>query len=138
MTSFAFSLEPVAAPRLAAAVLLFHTLAAAAPWLARMPATLAAFASLVAAAGLLQSLARLPGRHSALAGVRHDGQGWHLRLAGSRSWLPAELCAASRAYPWLAYLGLRSGGRRTGWLLASGSVPAAEFRRLKARIRLAC
>lgn len=138
MTSFAVNLEPTAAPRLAAAVLLFHVLAAVAPWLARVPGVPGAVLSAVALAGLLQSLTRLPGRHCALAGVRHDGQGWQVRLTGCRVWLPAELCAASRAYPWLVYLRLRAGRRRPGWLLAPGSVPAAEFRRLRARIRLAC
>jgi hypothetical protein len=138
MTSFAVRLEPVASPRMAAAVLLFHGLAAAAPWLARVPATLGAVASTVAAASLLLSLARLPGRHCALTGIRYDGRAWRLRLAGSRAWLPAELDAASRAYPRLAYIRLRSGRRRAGWLLADGSVPAADFRRLKALIRLAC
>jgi len=138
MTSFAVRIEPAATPRLAVAVLLFHVMAAAAPWLARVPAAPAALLSLVAFAGLLQSLAQLPGRHCALSGVRHDRHGWQVLMAGSRAWRPAELSMASRAYPWLVCLRLEAGTRRVGWLLPSGSVPEGDFRRLKARIRLAC
>lgn len=138
MTSFALRLEPAGAPRAAAMVLLFHALAALAPWLARVPAAPGAVLTLIALAGLMHSLAWLPGRHSRLAEVRHDGRRWTVRLAGSRGWLPAELCSASRAYLWVVYLRLEAENRRVGWLLPSGSVPAGEFRRLKARIRLAC
>jgi hypothetical protein len=138
MTSFAVRLDPRAAPRLAAAVLLFHVFAALAPWQARVPAMLAAALAVVALAGLVLSLCRLPGVHCTLAEVRHDGRRWTVRLAGSGDWLPAELCGASRAYPGLVYIRLRAGTRRFGWLLPSVSVPADDFRRLKARIRLAC
>ena len=138
MTSFALRLEPAAAPRVAAIVLLFHALAALAPWLARVPAAPGAVLTLIALAGLVHSLACLPGRHSRLAEVRHDGRRWTVRLAGSHRWLPAGLCGASRAYPWLVYLRLEAENRRLGWLLPPGSVPAGDFRRLKARIRLAC
>lgn len=138
MTSFAVRLEPAPAPRLAASVLLFHALAALAPWLARVPAATATFLTALAVAGCALSLARLPGRHCALAGVRHDRHGWRVRLAATPGWLPAELCPASRAYPRLVYIRLRAGRRRVAWLLAPASVPAGNFRRLKARIRLAC
>jgi hypothetical protein len=119
-------------------VLLYHVLAAGVPWLARAPARLAAILSLAALAGLALTLAQLPGRHCRLSGVCHDGRVWRARLAGGTDWLPAELCPASRAYPGLVYLRLRAGGLRPAWLLAPGAVPADEFRRLKARIRLAC
>jgi len=138
MTSFAVRLEPAAAPRLAAAVLLFHLLAALAPLLARVPAALGAVFAVTALVGLVQTLSRLPGRHCTLAEVRHDGRQWTVRLAGSRSWLPAELCDASRAYSRLVYIRFEAETRHVGWLLPSGSVPAGDFRRLKARIRLAC
>jgi hypothetical protein len=138
MTSFVLQLEPAGAPRLAAAVLLYHALAAAMPWFARVPASLATVLSLAAVGGLVLSVMQLPGPHCRLAGVRHDGRGWGVRLAGAEDWLPAELSPASRTYPWLVCLMLRTGRRQAGWLLAPGSVPAADFRRLKARIRLAC
>lgn len=138
MTSFALRLEPAAVPRLAAWVLLFHLLAALAPWLARVTAALAAVLTLTALAGLAHSISRLPGGHCRLAGARHDGRRWTVRLAGSPDWLPAELCGDSRAYPWLVCLRLRADSRRLGWLLPAGSVPAGDFRRLKARVRLAC
>ena len=138
MRSFAVRLEPDARPRLAAAVLLLHALAAVVPWLARVPSPLAAVLSAVALAGLVQSISRLPGRHCRLAAARHDGRGWQVRLAGARRWRPAELHDSSRAYPWLVYVAFRARSGRCGWLLPAGAVPAAEFRRLKARIRLAC
>lgn len=138
MRSFAVRLEPAASPRLAAAALLLHLLCAAIPWLARVPAPLAVALSALAIAGFLHTLSRLPGRHCRLAAARHDGRAWQIRLAGGGQWQPAELLAASRAYPGLVHVALRSGRRRFGWLLSRDSLPAAEFRRLKARIRLAC
>ncbi len=138
MTSFAVRLDPAPVPRLAAGVLLFHAFGALAPWLARVPATTGTALSLIALAGLVLSLGRLPGRHCALAEVRHDGRYWTVRLAGSRRWRPAELSGAARASPGLVFLRFQAGTRRVGWLLPAGSVPEADFRRLKARIRLAC
>jgi len=138
MRSFAVRLEPAAGPRLAAAVALLHAFCALAPWLARVPAGPAAALSGLACIGLLHTLSRLPGRHCRLAAARHDGRGWQVRLAGTRRWLPAELLGSSRAYPALVHLAFRAGRRRLGWLLSPGSLPAADFRRLKARIRLAC
>jgi len=35
-------------------------------------------------------------------------------------------------------LELRADGRRAGWLLRRQALPPAEFRRVKARIRLTC
>ena len=138
MKSFAVRLEPATEPRLAAALLLFHLVSAAAPWIARAPALLGAVLSAIALAGLALTLAQLPGRHCRLVEARHDGHGWHIRLAGSPHWLPAGLCPASRAYPALVRVGFRADRRRVGWLLRPGSVPADDFRRLKAHIRLAC
>jgi hypothetical protein len=138
MKSFAVRLEPVASPRLAAVVLLAHLTCAVLAWLVRVPAPIAALLSAIAMAGLPHSLSRLPGRHCRLAAARHDGRRWMVRLAGSRRWLPAELEMSSRAYPALVHAAFRAGGRRLGWLLPPGSVPDDAFRRLKARIRLAC
>jgi hypothetical protein len=137
MRSFAVRLEPSADRRLAAAVLLFHVLCAAGPWLMRVPEALAATLSVGALAGLLHTLSQLPGRHCRLAEACHDGHGWQVRLAGSSDWLSAEQGGASRAYPALVHIQFRAGRRRFGWLLRPGSVPAADFRRLKARVRLA-
>ena len=137
MKSFAVRLEPAACPRLAGAALLLHVLSALVPWLARVPPVPAALLSVLALAGIVPTLARLPGRHCGLAAARHDGGGWFVRLAGTRTWLPAELAGASRAYPALVVVAFRAGRRRVGWLLAPGSVPEPDMRRLKARIRLA-
>ena len=138
MKSFAVRLDPAADPRLAAAVLLLHLLSAAAPWLARVPALSGMVLSAIALAGLVLTLAELPGRHCRLAEACYDGRGWRIRLAGSRTWLPAELCRASRTYPMLVRIGFRASCGQVGWLLRPGSVPANDFRRLKAHIRLAC
>jgi hypothetical protein len=56
----------------------------------------------------------------------------------SRGWQAAALGPASRAFAQGVLLELRSGGRRLAWLLPRRALPAAEFRRLKARIRLTC
>jgi hypothetical protein len=138
MTSFAVAIEPRAAPRVAAVATLVHLAAAAAPWIARVPAAVAASLSLLAVAGLASTLARVPGRHAPLASLVIDGRGCRVRLAGSRAYRAAELAAGARAYPDLLFLDVRANGRRFGWLLPRGSVPPAAFRRLKARIRLSC
>ncbi len=138
MRSFAIRLEPGAGPRLAGAAVLLHVISALVPWTARVPLVPAALLSLLALAGLALTLSRIPGPHCRLAAACHDGSGWRVRLAGSRSWQPAELAAASRAYPALVVVAFRAGRRQFGWLLTPGSVPPADLRRLKARIRLAC
>jgi hypothetical protein len=137
MRSFVVRLEPAACPRLAGAAVLLHAFSALMPWLARVPPVPAALLSVLALAGIVPTLSRLPGRHCRLAAARHDGSGWFVRLAGTRNWQPAELAGASRAYPALVVVAFRAGRRRFGWLLAPGSVPAPDMRRLKARIRLA-
>jgi hypothetical protein len=52
--------------------------------------------------------------------------------------MPAELGPRSRAYPAAVLLDLRAAGRRHAWLLTRAAVPTGPFRRLRARIRLAC
>ena len=112
MTSFAVAIEPDESPRLAALALLLHLAAAASPWFARVAAPLAALAI--------------------------DARGCRVRLRGQQDFLVAELGTGSRAYPWLVHVDIRAGGRRFGWLVAAGSLPPGQFRRLKARIRLSC
>ena len=139
MTSFAAAIEPAASPRLAAVVLLVHLLAAVAPWLARVQPPLALLLTLAATAGFALSLRQLPGRHCRLSAVdlSIDGR-CHARLAHSPEWLRAELGPGSRAYPSLAVVDIRAGGRRYGWVLPRETLSPAAFRRLKARIRLSC
>jgi hypothetical protein len=138
MTSFSLAIEPRAEPRLAAYLLLAHAGAAASPWIAHCPPWIAAGACSLAVAGLWASLARLPGRHHALQAVAWDAGGWRLRFAGDEVWLPASPTAASRAYAGVVLLELEAAGRSCGWLLSRGALPAGDFRRLKALIRLAC
>ena len=138
MTSFAVAIEPVASRRLAVLALLLHLAAAASPWFARVTPSLAAVLTVLALAGLALTLSRLPGGHSALAALVVDARGCRVRLHGQRVFLPAELGPSSRAYPWLVLADIRAGSRRLGWLLPRGSLPAGQFRRLKARIRLSC
>jgi hypothetical protein len=136
MTSFRVAIEPREQPRLAAAAVLAHGLAAAAPWIARVAAPLAAPLTLLALIGLVATLARVPGRHGSLAALVIDGEGCRVRLAKCREWLPARLTPASRAFALLVSIELEVGGRRLGWLLPRGALPPREFRRLKARVRL--
>lgn len=138
MTSFSLAIEPLAEPRLAAYLLLAHAGAAASPWIAHCPPWVAAAASSLALAGLWASLARLPGRHCKLQAVAWDARGWRLRFAGEGDWLPASPTSASRAYAGIVLLELEAAGRKRGWLLSRSALPAGEFRRLKALIRLAC
>jgi uncharacterized membrane protein YhhN len=138
MRSFAFALEPHADPRVAAAALLAHGAASLSPWLAHLDAPVAMVLSILAAAGCVATLRRVPGPYSALAAVAFDSLGCRARLAGALDFAPAEIQTGSRAMAGLVCLEIRTGGRRLGWLLRRGSVPEADFRRLKARIRLTC
>jgi len=139
MTSFAAAIEPAASPRLAAAALLAHALAAAAPWIARVDAPLALLLTLAAIAGFALSLRRLPGRHCPLAAIDLGADGrCRARLSRDTEWLHAELGPGSRAYEALAIVDIRAGGHRYGWVLPRAALSQAEFRRLKVRIRFSC
>jgi hypothetical protein len=138
MTSFDVAIEPAASPRLAALALAVHATAALAPWIARMPAAQALLLSLAALAGAGSSICALPGHHHRLAALALDGRGCRVRMRGSEEWIAAELGPRCRAFAELALLDLRAGGRRLAWLLPRYAAPAGPFRRLKARIRLAC
>jgi hypothetical protein len=138
MTSFAFVIEPGSQPRLAAWLLFLHAAIALCPWLARCPAPLAAVLTTIAIAGFGLNLARVPGRHCRLQAIAVDGSRCRVRLLGAAEWHPAALGAGTRAYRDCVLLDLRVAGRRAGWLLPRGAVPADSFRRLKARVRLSC
>jgi len=138
MRSFAFVIEPAADPRLAAALLLLHAAVAALPWVTRCPPTLALALSALAALGFAANLGRVPGRHNRLQAVAVDGGGWRVRWAGEPGWRSATLGRESRAMADGLLLELRADGRRAGWLLRRRALPPAEFRRVKARIRLTC
>lgn len=138
MTSFAVEIEPSAQPRLAALALMAHLFAAAGPWLMRCPPLLATILSLAAMAGAVATIARIPGPHCRLQRLAADGSGWRGQLAPGADFLPAVLGPGTRAYAALVVVELQVGGRRLGWLLPRGAVPAADFRRLKALIRLSC
>jgi hypothetical protein len=138
MTSFAVAIEPGAQPRLAATVFLVHAAAAAWPWLAGAVPALAASLSMVALSGLVLTLGRVPGRHCRLLAVDLERRECRVRLSGRPLWLPAKLGPGARAQASLVLIEVLVGGRRFGWLLPRGALPAADFRRLKARIRLSC
>jgi hypothetical protein len=138
MTSFAATIEPASQPRLATVVLLVHVVAAASPWIAHVEPVFAAMFSILAIAGLASTLGRVPGRHCPLAGFAVDGRGCRVRLGGRRGWESAEIGAGARAYASVVYLAVAVEGRCLGWLLPRGAIPEADFRRLKARIRLSC
>jgi hypothetical protein len=136
MTSFALRAEPRPATRLAAFAGLLHVGAAATPWLLGVRPAIALVLSFVALAGLASTLACLPGVHHRLAALTVDEAGVRVRERGAASFIPAKLGPGSRAYPGLVFADIRTGGRRCGWLLARGSLPPGDFRRLKARIRV--
>ena len=138
MKSFAFAIEPAAQPRLAAGLLLLHVAIAASPWFTRCPPPLALALSAITATGLARMIGRVPGRHCRLQAAAADRGGWRVRIAGEARWRAATLSPESRALADGVLLELRTGGRRLGWLLPRRALPAAEFRRLKARIRLTC
>jgi|SRR5687767_5515074 len=138
MKSFAFVIEPAPQPRLAGGLLLLHAAIAALPWLTRCPPPLAFALGALTAIGFARCIGQVPGRHCRLQAAAADPGGWRVRIAGVPGWQAATLGPASRALAQGALLELRSGGRRLGWLLPRRALPAAEFRRLKARIRLTC
>ena len=136
MRSFDVAAEPAASPQLAAAAALFHAVAAASPWLARVPVPFAAMLSLLALLGFAMTVARLPGPHATLAALRLDTRGCRVRVRGRPGWQRAEFTARSRAHAGLVVVDVRAGSRRYGWLIARGSLPPHAFRRLKARVGL--
>lgn len=137
MTSFAARIEPAPQPRLAAAVFLLHFVAAALPWITGCRPGLATIATLMAFAGLPRTLAGVPGPHNGLRRLEIDGTGCQAWTASGHE-LPARLGTACRVFPGLVGLDVRLGGRKRVWLLPRSALPPAEFRRLKARLRLAC
>lgn len=137
MTSFHVDCEPRPQPRLAAAALLLHVAAATLPWATRCPIWLAASLSLVALVSLAATLGRLPGRHCRLHGLACRGDGWRVRLAGKPCEVPARAGPGTRVYAGLIVLDLAAGQWRLGWLLTREALDPAQFRRLKARLRLA-
>lgn len=136
MRSFAFVIEPGSQPRLAAWLLLLHAAMALVPWLARCPPPLASTLTALVTVGFCLNLGRVPGRHCRLQALAMEDSGCRVRLAGEAGWQTAALGAGTRAYRDCVLLDLRLAGRRVGWLLPRGAVPADSFRRLKARVRL--
>lgn len=137
MNSFPVELEPEASPRLAAMLLLLHLAAAALPWMTHCTRLLALSLSGMVLAGLVVSLAGLPGPHRRLqrAGCR-DGR-WQVRLQGLDRPYRARVGPATRVHAGWVFLDLRTEVGRLGWLLQRAAVQPDEFRRLKARLRLA-
>ena len=121
-----------------AAALLLHAAAAAMPWLTRCPPMIAAVLSLLALAALPATLRRLPGRQCRLQGLAYRDAAWRIRLAADASERPAQVGAATRVHAGLIALDLECGRGRLGWLLTRRNLDPGQFRRLKARLRLAC
>lgn len=138
MTSFPVDCEPRPEPRLVAAALLLHISAAVLPWATRCPTWLALSLSLLALASFAVTLARLPGRHCRLQGIAARNADWRVRQAGEAFATPARLGSGTRVYAGLIVVDLMAGQRRLGWLLTRRAMDSCQFRRLKARLRLAC
>jgi hypothetical protein len=118
--------------------LLLHLSAAALPWATRCPIWLAVLLSLLALAAFIATLARLPGRHCRLQGLAYRADAWRVRLAGEACDRPAEVAPGTRVHTDLIALDLATGRGRLGWLLTREAMDSGQFRRLKARLRLAC
>ena len=138
MTSFPVDCEPRPQPRLAAAALLLQGLAASLPWATRCPSWLAASLSLLAIAALAATIGRLPGRHCRLQHLSYRGDAWRVKLSGDAFEGMAQVGSGTRVYADLIALDLATGQGRRGWLMTREAVESAQFRRLKARLRLAC
>ncbi len=138
MKSFQVDAKPRPAPRLAAAALLFHGMVAGLPWLCRLPPLTAAGLSLLALAGLFMTLAWVPGEHCRLRAARCQDGAWSIRLRGESGWTLAQPGSARRVLPGLVVVSFPGGRHRLGWILSRQELPASEFRRLKARLRLSC
>jgi len=123
---------------MAAAVLLLHIAAATLPWLTRCTWALALLLSVLALAGLPASLAAVPGPHGRLRRVRCIGGHWQLWLRGSQTPVEAHPGPGSRVFADWVLLDLSGTAGRHRWLLRRDMVAPAAFRRLKARLRLAC
>jgi len=137
MTSFPVACEPRPEPRLAAGALLLHFAAAAWPWATLCSPWIAAILSLLAMLGLAATLARLPGPHCRLQGLAFRG-GWQARLADEGCEVPARIGAGTRVLAALIAVELIVGRERLGWLVTRSALDTDRFRRLKARLRLAC
>lgn len=138
MTSFAVEIEPPAQLRLAALALMVHLAAAASPWIARCPASIALALTLLALGGFFATITRIPGPHCGLQALLLDASACQVRVTENGPLLPASIGGRTRAYPELVVLEVIVGGRRRGWLLPRRAVAPAQFRRLKALIRLTC
>jgi hypothetical protein len=138
MTSFPVEFEPPPQPRLAAAALLVHAAAAALPWVTRCPPGLSVALSLSAIASLWATLARVPGRHCRLQVLACENGLWHARSAGGSHAQAVLIGPGTRVYAGLVVLELVTGRGRLGWLLPRRALNPVQFRRLKARLRLAC
>ena len=137
MTSFPVDCEPRPDRRLWAAACLLHVTAAAMPWLTRCPPMIAAALSLLALAALPATLRRLPGRRCGLQGLAYRGAAWRVRLAADACERPARVGAATRVHAGLIAFDVECGRGRVGWLLTRRNLDPGQFRRLKARLRLA-
>ena len=137
MTSFPVDCEPRPEPRLVAAALMLHVSAAVLPWATRCTTWLAVSLSLFALASFAATLARLPGRHCRLQGLAIRGADWRARQVGNGGEGPGRVGPGTRVYAGVVVLDLVVGRSRLGWLLTRRAMDSCQFRRLKARLRLA-
>ena len=123
---------------MAAGALFLHATAAALPWATHCPAGLAMVLSLAAIASLWATLARVPGRHCRLQFLACEDGVWRAGLAGESHAQAVLVGPGTRVYAGLVVLELVTDRGRRGWLLPRRALNPVQFRRLKARLRLAC
>ena len=119
-------------------LLFLHLAAAVLPWLTRCTPLLALLLSGLALTGLPVSLAAVPGPHHRLRRADCRDGHWQAWLGSSDRPREAEPGPATRVHAGWVFLDLQTDAGRIGWVLQRAAVAPAAFRRLKARLRLAC
>ena len=137
MSCWRFRSELAAQPALAGGLVALLAAGGLAPWLAGvapLPAALLGATALVAVPAALRAV---PGRYCPVVAMAGGPEGLALGWRDG-TWLAVEPRAGTRVLPGLVLLlaGEPSGTRRRLWILR-GSLPAGEFRRLKALLRAA-
>ncbi len=118
--------------------MLLHVLAAAWPWFTHCPPPIAATLSLLAIPGFAATLLRLPGTHCRLQRLAFRDGGWRVQALGASDDRPASIGPGTRVHAGLVAVEFIAGRERLGWLLTRSGMDPGQFRRLKARLRLAC
>lgn len=131
MSCWHFRSELAPCPGLAAGLALVCLGAASLPWLAGVPVGPALLLSALALAPLPSMRRSVPGRGCAFTAVAHGPGGLSLPPSAPA----ARPLPSTRVLPALVLLVAEVDGRRRVLWIPRGSLPPADFRRLKATLR---